>query len=213
MKTTHKLLSTLMLCLPLLCVSWLWDRLPTRLPVHFTDDGLPDRFASRQEWFSGLLNVLFVLVLIRSVAFALLSNRFGDSQVVRVYLLSAAVVGISLGSIILRALYPALVYGDWLPVLLAFFGAAGVYFTVPTDLSIGGETTKETARPIRSPQQIADFHYLYSLSRLVFIRVNLLAAVLMVFTRSGDRWSIGIMANLLAFIALFVIGNLRRQSS
>ena len=204
-----------MLCLPLLCVSWLWDRLPTRLPVHFTDDGLPDRFASRQEWFSGLLNVLFVLVLIRSVAFALLSNRFGigDSRVTRIYLLSAAVVGSSLGLIILRAIYPAFVCGDWLPVLLALVGAAGIYFTVPANLSVGGETTKETARPIGSPQQIVDVQHLHSLSRLVVIRVNLLAAVLMVFARSGDRWSIGIMANLLAFIALLVIGIFRRQSN
>lgn len=211
MKRIHQLLSTLMLCLPLLCISWLWDRLPDRLPIHFGNDGQPDRFASRQQWFNGLLHMMFIYVLIRGVVIALLSKRFDiqGARFVRVYLLSAAFVGSILGLFVLRAVYASSVYTDFLPVLTALVGAGGVYFTVRADLP----TPDKTARPALPPRQLADLQYMNTLSRLTFIRVNLLAALLMLFAQSGDRWTIGIMANLMAFVALFSMGViLRRQS-
>lgn len=210
MKSIYRLLSTLLLCLPLLYISWLWDRLPTRLPVHFADDGLPDRYASRQEWFSGLLNVMFALVLIRGVLIALLSRQFDvqGGRFARIYMLSAAFVGSILGLIVLRTIHGSSLYTDLLPVLMALFGAAGVYFTVPTVLPTADETTK----PTLTPPQLTALQHMHTLSRSTVIRVNLLAGLLMLFARSEDRWTIGIMANLLAFVALFAIGIVRRQS-
>lgn len=210
MKSIHKLLSTLMLCLPLLYISWLWDRLPTRLPVHFADDGLPDRFASRQEWFSDLLNVMFVLVLIRSVMIALIGRYFDvqGGRFARIYMLSAAFVGSILGLLVLRTVYGSSLYTDLLPVLMALFGAAGVFFTVPVNLP----AASDTAKPTLPPSQLVALQYMHSLSRSTVIRVNLLAALVMLFARSEDRWTIGLMANGLAFVALFAIGIVRRQS-
>ena len=54
---------------------------------------------------------------------------------------------------------------------------------------------------------------MHTLSRLVVIRVNLLAALLMLLARSGDRWTICVLANLLAFVTLTVIEAIRRHSN
>lgn len=46
---------------------------------------------------------------------------------------------------------------------------------------------------------------MHQLSRLVIIRANLVAVLLMIFANHSDRWSIGILANVLAYIFLFIL--------
>ncbi len=209
MNTLYRLMSSLMLGGPLLWVWGQWHQLPTRLPVHFGPDHQPDRFASRPEWLSMLLSVLFILVLLRSGALALLGKRMSlreqDARYIRIYLLSAAFVGCLLGLLIARTVYRT---SDYLPVLLALFGAAGVYQTIPDPLS----RPHEGAKPAPENRPTVALGLLHSLSRLVVIRVNLLAAALMVFARSEQRWTIGVTANLLALAVLLVIEAIRRPS-
>ena len=211
MKSAYKLLSTILLCLPILCVSLLLDCLPARIPVHFTDDGQPDSFASRQVLFNLLIYAMFILLFIRMGVVVLLSRRFDiqASYFVRVYLLSAALTGSVPGLFVLWAVYPSPSFFDFLPVVVALFGAGGVYFTTSADLP----TSDKTMNSALPPRQTAILQQLHSLSRLVMVRVNVLAALLMLFARSGDRWAIGIWANLLAFIALFILAGIYSRQS
>ncbi len=211
MMRNYRLFSTMLLCLPLVSVALLWEHLPERLPVHFDVEGQPDRFAPRQEWFNNLTSIMFVLVLIRTIAIGLLSKRWEvqETRFIRTYILSAALVSSALELIVFEAVYQSPLSTDFLPVLMALFGAGFVYWTIPPQLP----ATNEPPEQSHSSQRVAAVQQMHILSRLVVVRVNLLAALLMLVARSHDRWTIGIAANVLAFIALTAVAIFRRQSS
>ncbi len=211
MKRSYQFISTLLLCLPLVGVSLLLSRLPARLPVHLGEDGQPDRFVSRQAWFSLLTNVMLGLLLIRMGFIALLSRRLATDapRFIRLYLLSATLVGSVPGLFVLWTLYPSPVFIDLVPVIVTLVVAGAVYWTIPAQLP----ATDERAGPNLQPEQRAVLADLHTLSRWVVVRVNLLAALLMLFARSSDRWTIAILANLLAFIALSIIAGVRSRQS
>lgn len=207
MKSRYKIYGILIVSVPLLVVWLLWNQLPDRFPIYLNNNDKPDHFVSRQEWLSMLLSVLFILGLIRSVALAFISKRIHeqDARFARIYLLSAAFIGSILGLFIAKTVYHS---SDFLPVLLVLFGAAGVYVTVDRS----GPTDSQTARSAFTRQRKEVLRHMHTVSRLALIRVNLLAALVMLFARSEDRWTIGITANLLAFAALSVMEVIRRSS-
>ncbi|MVM35466.1 hypothetical protein GO755_35925 [Spirosoma sp. HMF4905] len=207
MKTRYKIYSLLIVGIPLLGVWLVWDYLPGRFPIYLNDNDKPDHFVSRQEWLRMLLSVLFILGLIRSVVLALLSKRINEQDVrfTRIYLLSAAFISSILGLFTMKTVYHS---SDFLPVLLVLFGAAGVYLTVATNRPSDDQTVNSSLVRQRN-ESLSQMH---TLSRLALIRVNLLAALVMLFARSEDRWTIGITANLLALAALSVMEVIRRPS-
>lgn len=205
MKLKYRLLSVLLLSLPVVSVTLFWDRLPVRLPMHFNNEGQPDRFGNRQELLGMLLLTLFILNSIRAVLLIVVSKQPGIQPMQRLalYLLTAGFIAGTLSLLILQGLYQSPLYVYWLPVLFFLFGSSFIYFAVPPDLPTTLKDPAISSLPIA--QRIETLQRIHTMSRLVVLRVNLLAVVLMIFADVKDRWSIGVLANLLAYSALFII--------
>lgn len=207
MRRNYRLISTLLLCVPYVCVVLLLNRLPERLSIHLDEAGQPDHFMPRKAWFSLLTNVMLALLVGRTVLIGLLNQRSHLSSVrfVRVYLLSATLVGSVPVWFILWTLHPSVQLLSMLPVLVMVCVAGAVYLRKPAELPMNKDQTNLNA----ANRQLIRLNELQSLSRLVIIRVNLLVAGLLLFIPVDDRWAAAISANLLAFIGLFIIRTIR----
>ncbi len=101
-------------------------------------------------------------------------------------------------------------YHEWLPILFFLFGSSFVYYGVPAELPIEPPKPNQTNQSLDRVSSIRQ--RMHSLTRLLTIRVNILAVLIMLFVRGQDRWSVGILANLLVYV--FIAGYsyyLRRQ--
>ncbi len=208
MKFSYRVISVLLLSLPLLLVVLFWDRLPVQLPIHFGPDRQPDHFSKRQEWFVMLLVLLFFLNMVRAVILRFVGRQrnLTPKQYLSLYLLTAGFVAGTLSLVILQSLYQSPVYADWLPVLFFLSGSGFIYFAVPPVLAELPETLKEQAAfNGQMARRLAALQRLHALSRLVVIRANLLVVVLMFFANRSDRWTMGILANVLAYAFLFIL--------
>lgn len=213
MKLSDRLLSVLLLSLPLVSVVLAWDQLPVRIPLHFNSDRQPDQFGSRQEWLSGLLSTLFLLSIIRAVVLKIVGSQrnLQPAQRRAIYLLTAGFVAGTLSLLILEGLYQAPLYADWLPVLFFLAGCTFIYFAVPPVLPASVKDPELLNS--RIAKRLAALQHTYKLSRLVVFRANLVAVLLMVFANHSDRWSIGILANVLAYIFLLILTAVMNRNS
>ena len=205
MKLSYRLISVLLLSLPLVSVTLVWDQLPARIPMHFNSDRQPDRFGSRQEWMGMLLGILFLSSIIRAVVLRIAGSQrnIQPAQGRILYLLTAGFVAVTLALHILQGLYQSPVYADWLPALFFLSGATFNYLAFPQPEP---KQEKESAFPnARLTKRLSTLQHMNQLSRLVVFRANLVAVLLMVFANHGDRWSIGIWANVLAYAFLLIL--------
>lgn len=152
-----------------------------------------------------LLSTLFLLSIIRVVVLRIAGRQRNMQPAQRraLYLLTAGFVTGILSLLILQGLHQSPLYADWLPVLLFLSGCIFIYFAVPPALPT----------PVKDPEllnsraakRLATLQNTYRLSRLVVFRANLMAVLLMVFANHSDRWSIGILANVLAYVFLLIL--------
>ncbi|MBC3789357.1 hypothetical protein FHK02_5945 [Spirosoma sp. LMG 31448] len=211
MRFIYRLLTTFLTCLPMLLIAVSWEFLPVRLPLHFTRYGLPDRFGNRYEWYGQLLGTLLLLVIVRALILRTVSNKLdkGQAQGPALYLITAGFVASFNALLILQGLYIRPLFAQWQPLLVALLASSFVYFAVPLSEPISG--SKIRLSTLSQPQPISQ--WLHPLSRLIGIRVNLLAALLMVAVKPQDRWSIALMANVLAFLAIVILGLVKQRRS
>ncbi len=203
MKNSYQWLGNFITYLPMLYVALIWDQMPARVPVHFTETGQADQFSARDSWLWTLLLMFGLFISFRSSVLSLLLKRVDlprPRQII-LQLLTASFVACVLLIYILQSILSAPIYTDYLPVLLSFFGAVILYFT-DTKPRVPMEKSSSSA-PADTRTQI--LQYLQTVSLLVTVRVNLLAGLIMLFAQSADRWMIGILANLLAFGCLTLL--------
>lgn len=203
MKNNYAFLGNLIVYLPVLYMALIWDHLPAKLPVHFNEASQADQFVTWQTWMWMLLNMLILLVIFRMSIISILSKRpsLANSQRVGIHLLTAAFVASILMADILQTTIGAPIYSDYLPVILTFFCAGGLYFAVSSTLELN-ETNQLVTIP---PRRLAALQHIHVLSRYIMVRANLIAAIIMLLARSSDRWMIGILANLLGFAGLALL--------
>lgn len=213
MNVSHRLISVLLLSLPLVSVVLAWDRLPDRLPMHFDQNRQPDYFGSRQEWFGMLLLTLFLLNSIRAIVLRIAGNQpnMQPSQHLALYLLTAGFTAATLLLLILQGLRQSPVYADWLPVLVCLSGCSFLYYAIPPVLPM--QVKDPAIQNSRLTKRLATLQHIQRLSRLVVFRANLVAVLLMVFANPADRWSIGILANVLAFVFLIILTAVMNRNS
>lgn len=173
--------------------------------MHFDQDRQPDYFGSRQEWFGMLLLTLFLLNSIRAIVLRVAGNQptMQPSQLVALYLLTAGFIAATLLLLILQGLRQSPVYTDWLPVLFFLSGCSFLYYAIPPVLPM--QVKDPVILNLRLSKRLATLQHIQKLSRLVVFRANLVAVLLMVFTNHSDRWAIGILANVLAFVFLVIL--------
>ncbi len=213
MKPTYRLLSVLITGLPLVWVALAWDELPDRIPLHFNNDRQPDQFGNREQWLGVLLRTLFLLSIIRVVILKTVGSpqNMQPAQRRTLDLLTAGFAAGTLLLLTLQGLRQAPIYTDWLPVLFFLSGCAFIYFAVPPVLPT---RIKDSATPnVPLAKRLATVQHMYKLSRLVVFRVNLIAVILMAFASHSDRWSIGILANALAYLFLLILTTVVNRNS
>ncbi|UFH57089.1 DUF1648 domain-containing protein [Spirosoma sp. KNUC1025] len=203
-KRIYQILSAVLIVLPMLVLLGNWERIPDQLPLHFDQFGQADQFGTRRQWLTSISWSILVLSTIRIVFLNLMSRQpgIGRSQLVKLYLSTALLM---MGASILligQGVWQRPLYQEWLPILFFLFGSSFVYYGVPAELFI------EPLKPNQTNQsfirQLAIRQRVHSLTRLVTIRVNLLTVLVMLFVRGQDRWSVGILANLLVYV--FIAG-------
>lgn len=204
MKNSHRFLGNLIAYLPMLYLTLIWDQLPNKVPVHFTEAGEADQFAARATWLWTLLIMFVLLIIFRSSIFTILTKQSSlpNSRIVTLHFLTAAFVASLVMTYILQTSISAPIYTDYLPVLMSFFSASGIYFAVSTKPIVSVDAKQGANIPAR---RLAVMQHLQAVSRLATVRVNLLAGCIMLFAQSSDRWMIGILANLLTFAALALL--------
>ncbi|MBO0948510.1 DUF1648 domain-containing protein [Fibrella forsythiae] len=213
MKLAYRLLGVLLLSLPLLSVVLVYDRLPTRLPIHFSNNGLPDKYGTKREWFVLLIITLFFLNVLRSLLIRAVEIRRKTPlpNMVALYILTAVSVSAIISLRIFEGVLGRPIYADWLPVLVFLSGAVFMYVSVPTELSIMSQLPEKMTPSLQ--RRVDQLQHIHMVSRLVVVRVNVLAAVLMVFVSPGDRWQLGLMANMLAYLSLFLMTSVMRRQA
>lgn len=172
--------------------------------MHFTDQGLPDRFGSRQQWLGMVVSTTLLLVMVVWGLLSFLPNgiKLHARRRKAVFLISALFIGSTSTLLILKTVHPSFATSGLLPVLITLFGSGLVYATVPSFLP----HSDRTATSKRPPAQQQALQHLYRLSRSVVVRVNALAAPVMLLAQPSQRWSIAIGANGLAFLGLTLLG-------
>ncbi|WP_240543835.1 DUF1648 domain-containing protein [Spirosoma foliorum] len=203
-KRIYQILSATLIVLPILVLLGNWERLPDQLPIHFDQFGQADQFGTRYQWLTGISWSILVLSTIRIVFLNLISRQpgIGRSQLVKLYLSTAVLM---MGASILligQGIWQKPLYQEWLPILFFLFGSSFIYYGVPAELPTEPFKPKQANQLL--VQQLAIRQRVHSLTRLVTIRVNLLAGLVMFFVRWQDRWSVGILANLLVYV--FIAG-------
>lgn len=213
MKPAYRLLGVLLLSLPLLSVVLVYDRLPTRLPVHFDSNDLPDKYSTRKEWFNLLILTLFFLNVLRSLLIRAVEvrRRTPLPNMVALYILTAVSVSAIVSLRIFEGILGRPIYADWLPVLAFLSGAVFLYVSVPTEIPLMNRLPEKITPALQ--RRIDQLQHIHMVSRLVVVRVNVLAAVLMVFVSRDDRWQLGLMANMLAYLSLFLMTPLMRRQA
>ena len=211
-KPIYQVLSAALIVLPILVLLGNWEWLPDQLPLHFDQFGQADQFGTRQLWLTSISWSIILLSTIRFIFLKLISRQpgIGHSQLVKLYLSTALLMMGASTLLIGQGVWQKPLYQQWLPILFFLFGSSFIYYGVPAELPI------EPLKPNQSNQsfirQLAIRQRMHSLTRLVTIRVNLLTVLVMLFVRWQDRWSVGILANLLVYV--FIAGYsyyLRRQ--
>ncbi len=211
-KSKVRLFSYTLIGLPILVILYIWDRLPDRLPMHFDEDGQADQFGTRQQWLTSLLGSLFLLSLLRMVFMYWVRRQehLPTRQRIILYLFTAGfMTGASL-LLIGQGVWGMSLYQEWMPVLFFLFGSGFVYYSVPPDLPVEQKEPHLFNLPLA--KQLANRQRMHTLSRLVTVRVNLLAVLIMLFVSGQDRWSVGILANLLACVGLAGLSVYLRQN-
>jgi hypothetical protein len=203
-KRLYQFVSLALIGLPLLVLVAYQERLPDRLPLHFDEFGQTDQLVPRQQWINKIISSTLLLNFLRIVFMSLLSRqpKLGQPQLMKLHL-STAVLTAGAGCWpVGQGIYQKPLYQEWLPILFFLFGSSFVYYGVPPVLPVPpltvAKNTLPTARQLLVRQQI------HALTRLVTIRVNLLAVLVMVFVRGQDRWPVGFMANLLVYVFMAV---------
>lgn len=201
-KLKFQLISSALIGAPVLAVLFSLSWLPNRIPLHFDEDGKADQFGTQQEWMTSLLWSILLLNCMRLLFLRLVNREANllDLQRVNLYLLSAVLVACASSLLIGQGIWGVSLYREWLPVLFFLFGSVFIYYGVPPDLPTIPQNKSLPDLPL--VRQLANRQRIHTLTRLVTIRVNLLAVVLMLFVRGQDRWSVGILANLLVYIYL-----------
>ncbi|WP_080054252.1 DUF1648 domain-containing protein [Spirosoma aerolatum] len=201
-KLKVQLLSYALTGLPILAIALVWNRLPDRLPLHFDEHGQADQFGTRQQWLTNLVWSLFLLNLLRRF-FMYWANRQQNlrakQRVILCLLTAGFLTGVSF-LLIAQGVWGVSLYQQWTPVLFFLLGSGLVYYSVPPDLPL--EQKEPHFVNLTLVRQLANRQRMHMLSRLVTVRVNLLAVLIMVFVPGQDRWSVGILANLLAVVGL-----------
>ncbi|MFD1143126.1 DUF1648 domain-containing protein [Larkinella insperata] len=202
MKRRYIVISLLIVCLPLLAVGLLWEHLPLRLPLHFTNQGRPDRFGDRVQWLGMLASTTLFLAVIFRVMIHFLPHRLvlHPLRIGAVYMLSAVFIASLTLLLILKTLFVTPVFADLTPVLLTLYGSGLVYFSLPSFLPL----TDETVSRRLSLGRLQALQKIYRLSRSVLVRVNAVIAVVMILARPDDRWTLLFLANLLALVMLLL---------
>lgn len=213
MKPAYRLLSVMLLSLPLVSVALVYDRLPLRLPVHFDADDQPDLFNNRSQWMSRLIITMFLLNIGRSVLMRVVERQrtCQRAQLEALYLLTAVSVA---GIVSLLALEGGLgkpLFADWFPVWFFLSGSGVLYVSVSPHLPVSLLNTDQLTPP--QLRRLAAMQQFRSLSHWIVVRVNLAAAVLMLFVGRHDRWQLGLLANLLAYSALMILAEVNRRRS
>lgn len=205
MKLNYSMLAVLLISLPLLWVTLAWDSLPAQLPLHFNRDRQPDKFGNKQEWLVTLLSALILQSIIRKLVLRTVGNQQNIQPTQRpiLELLTAGFIGVALLLLILQGLYRSPVYSDWIPALFFLSGSAFIYLSVPPELPT--QVKDPATLNAQAAKRLATLQHMHQLSRLVVFRVNVVAVLLMVFANHSDRWSIGILANVLAYVFLFIL--------
>ncbi len=201
-KVKVQLLSYTLIGLPILTLFFAWNRLPDQLPLHFDEYGQADQLSNRQQWLTNVCWSVFFLSLLRAgfIYWVRHQQNLRAKQRVILYLLSAGIMtGASL-LLIGQGIWGQSLYQQWTPVLFFLFGSGIVFYSIPPDLPVELNDPHVSNLPLAS--QLAFRQRMHTLSRLVTMRVNLLAVVIMLFVSGQDRWSVGILANLLAFAGL-----------
>jgi hypothetical protein len=211
MRFIYRLLTTFLTGLPMLLTAVAWEHLPVRLPLHFTGNGQADRFGSRFEWYGQLLGTLIMLVIVRALVLRAVRRRLGKghAQWPVLHLITAGFVASFMALLILQGLYNQPLFAQWQPVLVSLLASSFIYFVVPLNEPLPNAQIHQSV--LNQPKSISQ--RLHPLSRLIGVRVNLLAALLMVVVRPQDRWSIAIMANVLAFLSVVILGLVKQRHS
>ena len=188
-----------------------WERLPVRLPMHFDAYAQPDRFGSRLEWYGQLLGTLIMLIVVRALILRAAAGKLGkrQTQAPALYLVTAGFVASFIALLILQGLYKRPLFTQWQPLLVALIASSFIYFVVPVNKPVSNSRIQPST--LNQPKPISQ--RLHPLARLIGIRVNLLAALLMVVARSQDRWSIAIMANGLALLSVVIVFLIKQRQS
>ncbi|QMW00341.1 DUF1648 domain-containing protein [Spirosoma foliorum] len=130
MKNSYQWLGNLITYIPMLYVVLIWDRMPARLPVHFTETGQADQFSTRDSWLCTLLIMFVLLIIFRSSVLSLLLKRtdLPEPRRIILQLLTASFVASVLLIYILQTTLSAPIYTDYLPILLSFFWGGYLVF-------------------------------------------------------------------------------------
>lgn len=205
----YRRLATLLATLPMVLIAVAWEYLPIRLPMHFAANGQPDRFASRYEWYGHLLGTLLMLLGVRALVLKVVNNKLGNERQPALQLVTAGFVASFMSLLILQGLYNHPLYAQWQSVLVAVLASSFMYFIVPANEPL----PSAKSRPLTPDQPNPLGPSLQPLSRLIGIRVNLLAALLAGLARPQDRWSIIIMANALALLSVAMLWLIKQRQA
>lgn len=192
-----------MIVLPILVVLFSWNKLPNRLPLHFDEHGQVDEFGTRQQWMTRLAWAVLLLSFLRTVFLRLVGRQANlrNTQHVMVYFLTSGFMAGGILLLIGQGVWGISLYREWMPVLFFLFGSGFVFYGVPPDLPAVAEREQPLVNfPLTQP--LSNQQRIHMLSRLVTVRVNLLAVLVMLFVNGQDRWSVGFLANLLAYLYL-----------
>lgn len=117
---------------------------------------------------------------------------------VKLNVLTAVLVMCASSLLIGQGIWGISLYREWLPVVFFLFGSVFIYYGVPPNTSALSEEQLRSNRPL--VRQLVNRRRIQVLTQSVTIRVNVLAVLLMLFVRGQDRWSVGILANLLVYV-------------
>lgn len=202
-KLKYQLVSSALIVLPILVILFSWNRLPNQVPLHFDEQGQVDEFGTRQQWMTRFFWAVLLFSFIRIVFLHLVGRQANllARQRVLLYLLTSGFMAGGTLLLIGQGFWGISLYREWMPVLFFLFGSGFVYYGVPPDLPAAPEIKPPLLNRALA-QQLENRQRIHTVSRLVTVRVNLLAVLLMLFVSGKDRWSVGILANLLAYVYL-----------
>lgn len=194
-KRVYSFISSALIVLPFLVLLINWERLPDQLPLHFDPSGQADQLGTREQWLTSISWPILSLGAIRIIFLQLISRQsdLSHSRLVSLYLSTAVLLAGAVLLLIGQGIWKKPLYQEWLPMLFYLFGSCFVYYGVSPNLSATDSNEKQDSRSFAIRERV------HSLTRLVTIRVNILAVLIMWFAQVQDRWLVGILANLLVY--------------